>query len=138
MGGQRHRRTARIVRPMALGSAVATLLAVLFVCLGVPAEATPGHPGHGGEARPPGITLATDVTGRTLEGAKVSCPFDRGDCGMLGHLSPAVLTAPPLDAPTDQAGSHLASAVAPTSGRAPRTGALPRAPDLHVLQVQRT
>ncbi|MFD5424598.1 hypothetical protein [Streptomyces sp. NPDC127084] len=119
---------------MALGSAVATLLTALFVCLGVPPDTRPGHTGHDGGGRPPGITVAAGVPA----GAQVGCPFDRGDCGMLGHLSPAVLTAPPLDAPTDQAGSHPVSAVVPVSGRVPRTGALPRAPDLHVLQVQRT
>ncbi|MFD7610173.1 hypothetical protein [Streptomyces sp. NPDC059828] len=117
---------------MALGSAMATLLAALFVCIGMLADARTDH------TPPPGITVAVHTTAGTGTDAKADCPYDRGDCGMFGHLSPAVLTAPPLDGPADEVGDRPVPATVPGTGRLAHTGVLPRAPDLHVLQVQRT
>jgi hypothetical protein len=99
---------------------VATLLGAFFLCL------SPAGTHHA-------TTLAhTDIT------TVYSCPYDKGDCGLLPALSPAVLTAPPLDAPplADAQPPHFGPP--PPTGRLPRSGALPRAPDLHVLQVLRT
>ncbi|UUN26548.1 hypothetical protein [Streptomyces sp. FIT100] len=130
MGGLRHDRLARTARPTALASAVATLLAALFVCLGGQAEADTAA--HAGDR--PGFTAAPGAASHTA----YDCPYDRGDCGLFPHLGPAVLTAPPLDGPLDSAGPAPGPAGAHHAVRAPRTGALPRAPDLHVLQVLRT
>ncbi|WP_017238937.1 hypothetical protein [Streptomyces sp. SS] len=104
---------------MALASAVATLLAALFLCLGAgPDREDPHHE--------PGESLrAVTVVGEYV------CPYDRGGCSLFPSLSPAVLSAPPLDPPLDAAGG-------PDDGPARRSGAQPRAPDLHVLQVLRT
>lgn len=124
MGGSRINRLARAARPTALLSAVATLLGALFLCL-APAPAGTRH------ATPAdtGVTTVTTV---------YSCPYDRGDCGLLPALSPAVLTAPPLDAPPLADAQPPYFGPPPPTGRLPRSGALPRAPDLHVLQVLRT
>ncbi|MFJ6630132.1 hypothetical protein ACIQMR_01825 [Streptomyces sp. NPDC091376] len=134
MGGLRHTRTAHTARPMALGSAVATLLAALFLCLGQ-AETAAGtarpHDAHQGFE---GLTAAPG----TPDQAAYSCPYDRGDCDLFPHLGPAVLTAPPLDSPLAVSGLPADPATAALGGRPPRSGALPRAPDLHVLQVLRT
>ncbi|MET9673636.1 hypothetical protein ABZY68_11160 [Streptomyces sp. NPDC006482] len=113
---------------MALVSAVATLLAALFVCLG----AGPGPDAHH-EAGPELHTVrATAVVGEYI------CPYDRGGCSLVPSLSPAVLSAPPLDPPL-QAEGRLPR-LDPPSGDGPayRSGVRPRAPDLHVLQVLRT
>ncbi|MFP1624019.1 hypothetical protein ACLB9X_02085 [Streptomyces sp. 5K101] len=133
MRGSRSDRVSRSARPTALLSSVATLLGALFICLGPSAPAP--HPGaaHGAAAlRAPGA-----AAGGAEPSAAFSCPYDRGDCGLLPVLSPAVLTAPPPDAPP-AAAAEIPYPTAP-AGRAgpPRTGALPRAPDLHVLQVLR-
>ncbi|MEV6393823.1 hypothetical protein AB0M39_03410 [Streptomyces sp. NPDC051907] len=118
MGGSRINRLQRATRPTALTSAVATLLGVLFLCLspaGAHHDAPPEHTGFA-----------------------YSCPYDKGDCGLLPSLSPAVLTAPPLDAPP-LAGAQPPQFAPPSpAGDRPRSGAHPRAPDLHVLQVLRT
>ncbi|AWK08223.1 hypothetical protein DDQ41_03920 [Streptomyces spongiicola] len=173
MGGMRSARTARTARPTALLSAVATLLAALFFCLG---QAGPGsgaalehtaHRAEGGFAAsssPAAGTTRTDApavglaagttrtdapavglaagTARTDAPADpataYSCPYDRGDCGIYPHLGPAVLTAQPQDAPPAAAGLPRGSAADRLAGGPPHTGALPRAPDLHALQVQRT
>ncbi|MGW2561820.1 hypothetical protein ACWCXB_21720 [Streptomyces sp. NPDC001514] len=133
MGGPRHKRIVRIARPTALVSAVATLLTALFICLDGRADArTDGDQGHAG-ARP-GITVAASAPAR----AEYICPHDRGDCGLFPHLGPAVLTAPPVDGPVDSAAPPPSPAQAHRAAPAPRTGAHPRAPDLHVLQVLRT
>lgn len=105
--------------------ALATLLAGLFLC------ASPGdlHGGGGPEPGPPRVS--TDAH------AEYTCPFDRSDCGPFSHLTPAVLTAPPPDAPVATAGeAHAGIVGAAADIRA--AGAQPRAPDLHVLQVLRT
>ncbi|MER6998309.1 hypothetical protein [Streptomyces sp. NPDC000410] len=136
MGGLRHirtARTARIARPVALVTATATLLAALFVCLGAGrADAPTDH----AEARPgtPALTAAPSA----YRHSQYSCPYDRDDCGLFPHLTPAVLTAPPPDTPVDGVGPVSWLAPEPSPGQVRRTGALPRAPDLHVLQVLRT
>ncbi|MER7110627.1 hypothetical protein [Streptomyces sp. NPDC000229] len=114
----------RIARPMALIGAVATLVAVLVVC---PAPHGGAEGRHGGHERAVAEHTVTEY----------SCPYDRGDCGLFPYRTPAVLTAPPLDPPprTDdlvRAGLHA------QTGRPAASGARPRAPDLHVLQVLRT
>ncbi|MER5312787.1 hypothetical protein ABT034_34020 [Streptomyces sp. NPDC002773] len=130
---------------MALVSAVATLLAALFFCLGAEPD---GHHEAADRAGPqPGaraVTLAgggTAGSGATVRGAAVReyvCPYDRGGCSLFPSLSPAVLSAPPLDPPLHTAGGP--PRLDPPSGDGParRSGAQPRAPDLHVLQVLRT
>ncbi|MFJ8659281.1 hypothetical protein [Streptomyces sp. NPDC093795] len=132
---------------MALVSAVATLLAALFFCLGAEPD---GH--HEAEAKAgaqPGtraVTLAGGGTAGSAAAASNSgpavreyvCPYDRGGCSLFPSLSPAVLSAPPLDPPLHTAGGP--PRLDPPSGDGParRSGAQPRAPDLHVLQVLRT
>ncbi|WP_351230510.1 hypothetical protein [Streptomyces sp. NPDC002133] len=133
MGGLRHNRIAHTGRPTALVSAVATLLAALFICTGGRADTrTGGDLEHAGAH--PGVTAASTVP----VGAEYTCPYDRGDCGLATHLSPAVLTAPPPAGAVDSAAPPSSPAPPLHVGRASRTGALPRAPDLHVLQVLRT
>ncbi|MFC8585211.1 hypothetical protein ACFUGD_11765 [Streptomyces sp. NPDC057217] len=111
---------------MALVSAVATLLAALFFCLGT------GPGSHHGAAPEQEARAATAVP------VEYVCPYDRGGCSLFPSLSPAVLGAPPLDPPL-QAADGLPR-LAPVSGDGParRSGVRPRAPDLHVLQVLRT
>ncbi|MET9436995.1 hypothetical protein [Streptomyces sp. NPDC006551] len=112
---------------MALVSAVATLLAALFVCAGT-TDAAAHRPAE------PRMTLALVAE----EAEEYVCPYDRGDCSLFPSLSPAVLTAPPLD-PPPQAEGRLPRLDTPHhTGPAPRSDARPRAPDLHVLQVLRT
>lgn len=126
----RNARPARRSRPMALVGAVATLLAALFLCF-----APAGHADEG----PVGSRVAADAP-RVMEphqDSRVSCPFDDRNCGLFPDLSPAVLTAPPLDPPLYAGGpAPLGQTYGPDrpGGAQP----LPRAPDLHVLQVLRT
>ncbi|MFI8770055.1 hypothetical protein ACIGN6_34790 [Streptomyces sp. NPDC053792] len=131
---------------MALASAVATLLAALFLCLGTGPDGERAHHEEGpratagatGEA----TTAAGEVTDVTGEATAVTdayvCPYDRGGCSLFPSLSPAVLSAPPLDTPLHAEGGL--PRVAPPAGDGParRSDARPRAPDLHVLQVLRT
>ncbi|MER5205317.1 hypothetical protein [Streptomyces sp. NPDC002825] len=111
---------------MALASAVATLLAALFLCLGTGPERQDAH--HEGEPR----VTALAGTGEYI------CPYDRGGCSLFPSLSPAVLSAPPLDAPLHAEGGTPRLAPPSVDGTARRSDARPRAPDLHVLQVLRT
>ncbi|MFD7320936.1 hypothetical protein ACFV9D_07555 [Streptomyces sp. NPDC059875] len=125
MGGTPLVRLSRRARPMALASAVATLLAALFVCLGA------------------GDAVAHDEAAqahhqRTTGADEYVCPYDRGDCSLFPSLSPAVLTAPPLDPPPQAEGRFPRLGPSYDDARAPRSDAQPRAPDLHVLQVLRT
>ncbi|QHY95202.1 hypothetical protein SSPS47_08705 [Streptomyces sp. S4.7] len=147
MGGRRHIRDAR---PTALLSAVVTLLAALYVCLG-PSDTHDARSStvraakgvaaqHTERTAGVGITLRTDAEAAGPAAApEYTCPYDRGNCRFVPHLSPAVLTAPHPADPlgTDDVGP---ARLAPPShtGRVSRSGALPRAPDLHVLQVLRT
>ncbi|MFG2758301.1 hypothetical protein [Streptomyces wuyuanensis] len=146
MGGMRNARTAHTARPMALGSAVATLLAALFICLGQ-ADTGPGQARDHDAHRDTGAFRTASPAGgadRAAPGAGAdsaaayTCPYDRGDCGLFPHLTAAVLTAPPQDAPPAAAGLTPGAVPDRVPGGPPRTGALPRAPDLHVLQVLRT
>ncbi|GGU18785.1 hypothetical protein [Streptomyces lavendofoliae] len=144
----------RITRPMAPAGAVAALLAVLFVCLaphGAPhgtADArSGGHPravaaGHtsGGHTAVRHTAVRHTADGPMGAGHTVvryACPYDRGDCGLFPYLTPAVLTAPPLD-PPPQAGDTARVGPDRRAGPPTAAGARPRAPDLHVLQVLRT
>ncbi|MFF3325927.1 hypothetical protein [Streptomyces sp. NPDC002889] len=126
MGGSRTDRLTYIARPTALLSAVATLLGALFICL---SQADPG-PHHATDTGPAAVTAPVTA---------FSCPYDDGDCGLMPVLSPAVLTAPPLDAPFEAGTEPPYPGEPPAIGRQHRYGsALARAPDLHVLQVLRT
>ncbi|TQK44083.1 hypothetical protein FBY35_5564 [Streptomyces sp. SLBN-118] len=128
MGAPRLSDIARTARPMALLSAVATLLGALFICLSPPA----GH--H--TAAPASTSGSTSASGDAA--AAYTCPYDKGACGLMPLVKPAVLTAPPLDAPVE-AGAQPPHLGAPPAGASlPRSGAQPRAPSLHVLQVLRT
>ncbi|MFI9121053.1 hypothetical protein ACIGW0_16870 [Streptomyces bikiniensis] len=129
---------------MALASAVATLLAALFFCLGTgPGShhgAAPEPPGQGseqGQGQGSEQRQGQDATAVTVP-VEYVCPYDRGGCSLFPSPSPAVLSAPPLDPPL-QAADGLPR-LAPVSGdeSARRSGVRPRAPDLHVLQVLRT
>ncbi|MFF8509454.1 hypothetical protein ACF064_15295 [Streptomyces sp. NPDC015492] len=141
MGATRLVRPSQHARPMALVSAVATLLAALFFCLG----AGPGPGDHHADAGPR-ATVGTGATGtpaaatRAAGGTAVEyvCPYDRGGCSLFPSLSPAVLSAPPLDPPLHAADGPPRSEPASGDGAARRSGVRPRAPDLHVLQVLRT
>ncbi|OAR25529.1 hypothetical protein A8W25_07930 [Streptomyces sp. ERV7] len=124
MGGVRR---LRITRPVALVSAMATLLAALFLCLTAGGEAS-------ADPAAPRVHHAVAVSGA----AQYSCPYDRDDCGLFPHADPAVLTAPPLDPPAPGAAHTVRVAAVVPSGAPVRSGARPRAPDLHVLQVLRT
>ncbi|MET9800696.1 hypothetical protein [Streptomyces sp. NPDC006368] len=114
----------RDARPMVPVSAVVTLLAALFVCLGG-TEGTRHHPDR------------EDRRMTVVAGTSYDCPYDRGDCALFPHLTPVVLTAPPLD-PPQQADGLARLGEAHGTDRPERSGARPRAPDLHVLQVLRT
>ncbi|WP_234352282.1 MULTISPECIES: hypothetical protein [unclassified Streptomyces] len=113
---------------MALVSAVATLLAALFFCLG----AGPGSESHHGPVPEQRVRAATAVA------VEYVCPYDRGGCSLFPSLSPAVLGAPPLDPPLQAADGLPRPAPVSGDGSAGRSGVRPRAPDLHVLQVLRT
>ncbi|MFF0426737.1 hypothetical protein [Streptomyces sp. NPDC004520] len=120
---------------MALASAVATLLAALFLCLGTGPDGGRAHHPEG----PAKATAVTAVAAATAAATgEYTCPYDRGGCSLFPSLSPAVLSAPPLDPPLHAEGG--APRPAPPSGEGPtrRSDARPRAPDLHVLQVLRT
>ncbi|MFF8292569.1 hypothetical protein ACF068_25510 [Streptomyces sp. NPDC016309] len=125
----------RIARPMAFAGAVATLLAALFVCVAPHGGAGAGHRGPVAGSTAAGHPASGYGTGH--EAGEYICPYDRGDCGLFPYLTPAVLTAPPLDPPAQPDGLVRAGATAP-AGRPAASGVRPRAPDLHVLQVLRT
>ncbi|MFF4228138.1 hypothetical protein [Streptomyces sp. NPDC001820] len=133
MGGPRLNHIARTARPMALLSAVATLLGALFLCPGPAASPSSLH--HGGVTS--AISPSSAASASDVETA-YTCPYDRGACGLLPLVKPAVLTAPPLDAPLDAGAQPPRLGPPPPAPRPPRSQALPRAPGLHVLQVLRT
>ncbi len=125
---------------MALVSAVATLLAALFFCLGAGPGPENHHAGTGpkaanGPAATGGTTVTQAATGTVVE---YICPYDRGGCSLFPSLSPAVLSAPPLDPPLHAADGLPRFEPPSGDGAARRSGVRPRAPDLHVLQVLRT
>ncbi|MFJ1600709.1 hypothetical protein [Streptomyces sp. NPDC088261] len=121
---------------MALLSAVATLFAALFVCLGaVNGPAGDSARGTGWESHHRAAAPFTPVNEPV---ARYSCPYDGNDCGYFPHLSPAVLTVPPPAAPPAAGVPHAQVEPAAPDSRLPRPGARARAPDLHVLQVLRT
>ncbi|MEU2236036.1 hypothetical protein [Streptomyces vietnamensis] len=124
---------------MALASAVATLLAALFLCLGTGPERQGAHHDEASRvaAGTTAVTTAVTVEATALTGEYV-CPYDRGGCSLFPSLSPAVLSAPPLDPPLDAAGGLPRLAPPAGDGPARRSDARPRAPGLHVLQVLRT
>ncbi|OII61031.1 hypothetical protein BJP40_07260 [Streptomyces sp. CC53] len=146
-------RPARASRPMALLGAVATLLAALFLCLGPSGHAADadGHPGalSARAGAPAAPSLPAAGAPRPFEayeayealhdgvGGRYTCPLDGRDCGLLPSLTPAVLTAPPLDPPLHAHGAAVA-ARAPAPVLPSAAWSVPRAPDLHVLQVLRT
>ncbi|MBM9621928.1 hypothetical protein JE024_24975 [Streptomyces zhihengii] len=132
MRGSRGVRVAHRVRPTALVSAVATLVGALFLCLGTGTGPAPAH--HpAGEGR--GVFSAAPGHDRT---PTFGCPYDRGGCGLMPVLSPAVLTAPPLDTPLQAAAEPPYTVPPAPPGGHRHSAAQPRAPDLHVLQVLRT
>ncbi|QDY76475.1 hypothetical protein [Streptomyces qinzhouensis] len=119
MGGHRLGRLARTTRPVALLSAAATLLGALFLCLNAAAD-----------DHAPGAAARDSVPA-------FSCPYDNGPCGLRPIVGAAVLTAPPPAAPPLSAESPRSPAGPPDLGGPDRSGPLPRAPGLHVLQVLR-
>ncbi|MBP2581699.1 hypothetical protein J3A78_002177 [Streptomyces sp. PvR006] len=146
MGATRLVRPSQHARPMALVSAVATLLAALFFCLGAGPGPEAHHAGAGPGAASGSAGTATGAAARTATTARAAtgtvveyiCPYDRGGCSLFPSLSPAVLSAPPLDPPL-HAADGLPRVEPPSGdGAARRSGVRPRAPDLHVLQVLRT
>ncbi|MGW4700104.1 hypothetical protein [Streptomyces sp. NPDC004285] len=118
---------------MALASAVATLLAALFLCLGTGPDGERAH--HGAAPRATGAVPAAEASAAAGE---YVCPYDRGGCSLYPSLSPAVLSAPPLDPPLQAEGGSPRLVPPSGDGAARRADARPRAPDLHVLQVLRT
>ncbi|MCX2179488.1 hypothetical protein KV205_02935 [Streptomyces sp. SKN60] len=142
MGGPRLVRRSWHLRPTALVSAVATLLGALFLCLGVSDPL--GHRSGSGhrEPRPAAQTVAAGTPAparaKALDDEQYACPYGRGDCSLFPALSPAVLSAPPLDPPLQAAGRPARAGEALGDGRPAHPDARPRAPDLHVLQVLRT
>ncbi|MEU5401704.1 hypothetical protein ABZ348_20680 [Streptomyces sp. NPDC005963] len=120
MGGSRLGLITRGTRPAALLSAVATLLGALAICLSPLTD-------HHAPARAAGDVLPT-----------FSCPYESGACGLLPEVSAAVLTSPPPDHPIDAGEQGVRHGGLPGVDRPTRSGALARAPDLHVLQVLRT
>ncbi|MFB7239528.1 hypothetical protein ACFCXK_32700 [Streptomyces sp. NPDC056269] len=148
MGATRLVRPSQHARPMALVSAVATLLAALFFCLGAGPGPEAHHAGTGPGAASASAGTGTSAAARTATTAaraatagtvvEYICPYDRGGCSLFPSLSPAVLSAPPLDPPL-HAADGLPRVEPPSGdGAARRSGVRPRAPDLHVLQVLRT
>ncbi|GHG16385.1 hypothetical protein ACFFSH_33610 [Streptomyces filamentosus] len=138
MGALRLERPYQHARPLALVSAVATLLAALFVCLGGGPGGSGGHPGHGGGSATALTAPAGPAATPVSEPAAYVCPYDRGDCSLFPSLSPAVLSAPPLDPPLHAEGRPPRGDARAGEGATGDPGTRPRAPDLHVLQVLRT
>ncbi|MET9516570.1 hypothetical protein [Streptomyces sp. NPDC002994] len=124
---------------MALMSAVATLLAALFVCLGMAPEPREHHESAAVATVAVAGTVAlagTVADTRTPHGPVYICPYDSQHCGVFPHLSPAVLTVPPPATPVADEPQHFAPPA--VAGPARGAGAPLRAPGRHVLQVMRT
>ncbi|MFJ6700996.1 hypothetical protein ACIQM4_33775 [Streptomyces sp. NPDC091272] len=106
---------------MALLCAAAALFGALLACLG-PARSVENAGAHA--APSPASTY--------------NCPYDQGDCGAFPHLSPAVLTAAPPDAPPSAAALPVRHGGEGTAAKSPRgDGTWARAPGAHVLMVLR-
>ncbi|MFD9648106.1 hypothetical protein ACFWWN_32110, partial [Streptomyces sp. NPDC059082] len=123
---------------MALVSAAATLLAALFLCLGTGPDGERAH--HGAAPRATGAAPAAPAQARATVAAVTAvgeyiCPYDRGGCSLYPSLSPAVLSAPPLDPPLHAEAGSGRPATASGDGAALRADARPRAPDLPVRAV---
>ncbi|WP_149182031.1 hypothetical protein [Streptomyces sp. TRM49041] len=129
-------RRARVTRPMALLGAVATLLAALFICFG-PARHADRVDADRRVAAVRAVADPTSPFGAVVSPSHASCPYDDRECGLFPSLTPAVLTVPPLDPPL-YADGLAPFGPAPDVARPDGVQALPRAPDLHVLQVLRT
>jgi hypothetical protein len=121
---------------------VATFLGALFFCLGPggahEATASPAY-GSAGESvgGSAGESAGASAFG-PLSATAYSCPYDDGGCGLRPVLGPAVLTAPPLDAPPPAGAAPASLGTDPDAAAPHHSGARARAPDLHVLQVMRT
>jgi hypothetical protein len=125
---------------------VATFLGALFFCLGPGGahEAT-ASPAHGSANEAAGESASTSAGASAgasaygpLSATAYSCPYDDGGCGLRPVLGPAVLTAPPLDAPPPAGAAPAPWGTDPDAAPPHHSGAQARAPDLHVLQVMRT
>ncbi|MEU8762950.1 hypothetical protein [Streptomyces sp. NPDC048659] len=128
MGASRLIGPPRHARPLALASAVATLVGALFLCLG--ARDTVGGGSFAEHER------TTRHHASVVE--QFVCPYDPAGCSLFPSLSPAVLSAPPPAAPLHPEGRPPRPGAPHHSGPAPGPAARARAPDLHVLQVLRT
>ncbi|MFD3517859.1 hypothetical protein [Streptomyces sp. NPDC058657] len=107
---------------MALLCASAALFGALLVCLGPVAALADGGP-H---------------TAAPSPAVAYNCPYEQGHCGVLAHLAPAILTAPPQDAPPGALALPVRREEAAGPAGVRRGGeARARAPGRHVLQVLR-
>lgn len=142
--GQRGNRGAwgatRTVAP--LSAALAVLLAALLMCLGhgtpgvVAQHAAPETVAAVSVERPTAAGAAAHDTGRTV--FRGICPAGGTCCVPAVHVDGALLAAPVQAAPAVL--RRLPGPAAPPDAPALPTGRPPpaSAPDLHVLQVQRT
>ncbi|MEU5998745.1 hypothetical protein ABZ837_13020 [Streptomyces sp. NPDC047197] len=124
VGGER--RTA--ARCAVFGVSLATLLAVLCVCF--------GSAGHHDDTRAGGVVSVSASASAGEASLGHSCP--PGDrCASATHATATALPAPEPSVPTTlgEAGLPAPPATAPPLPRGPVHR---YAPDLHVLQVQRT
>ncbi|MEV2199060.1 hypothetical protein AB0E11_03460 [Streptomyces fradiae] len=99
-------------------------------------------PGYGTTASgpvPAGPAAAGPATGgpAAVPVDRYSCPYDDAECDLVPPLEPAVLTATPPDPPPAGDGPVPLGPV-PGAVRPDGVRPVPRAPDLHVLQVLRT
>lgn len=110
---------------VALLCAAVALLGALLVCL------APGP----AAAEPSGAPPQTPTSSAAYT---YNCPYEHGGCGSFAHLSPAVLTASPPDAPLGADAPQVRrGSDGPTAGTRHGGVAWARAPGLHELQVLR-
>ncbi|MFP8958977.1 hypothetical protein ACLIYP_00090 [Streptomyces nanhaiensis] len=133
--------TRHTVRPAALGYALVTLLAALFMCLGTVAHHDGGLPltiGTSDQSTTVTTGHGTDPTAgqspTTL--SREDCPSGTTCCGPAAHRSAAVLSVPAPSGPTIAPCLPQTAAVTGSSPPFSRPAGY-HAPDLHVLQVQR-
>ncbi|WP_328970685.1 hypothetical protein [Streptomyces sp. NBC_00239] len=133
MGGRDHIGHRRVVRPVALACALATLVAALFLC----ARPVAGHGTGSDRAATAVLSHPSSPSSPSSPGhGAYDCPGGMPGCSGFVHGTPAVLTVPLPAAPA-------AGPPAPVPMPRPVSRVLPpqplaRAPDLHVLQVLRT